>query len=178
MGWLTIRSVCCISETVCTKAACLCQAAQYLCSAVNRLCWLSAAKQWLPTSLHAYTLWHLVHQWSGVANKAFLQADNVLKGKPGSGSQSRTGQGAKFVLFDSFARYISFVHFAVFCLLSLLKTVVSSHQSILLPVQLTSDCLQAALYWLPLYGRFPQYLTQTYLQPNLAVGIILHSVTQ
>ena len=144
MGWSTIRCVCCISDTVCTKAACLGQAAQYLCPAVTRLWWLSAAKQWLPTSLHAFTLWRLVHQRLGVSMKAFLQADNVLKGKPGSGSQSRGGQGAKFMLFDSFARYLSFVHFAVFCLLSLLKAVVSSHHNILQPRQLTSDCLQAA----------------------------------
>ncbi|KAL3157447.1 hypothetical protein ABBQ32_011918 [Trebouxia sp. C0010 RCD-2024] len=52
-----------------------------------------------------------------------FKADKVLKGKPGLGTQSRGGQGAKFILFDSFTRYLSFVHFAVFCLLSLLKAV-------------------------------------------------------
>ena len=57
--------------------------------------------------------------------KSLLQVDNVFKGKPGLGTPSRA-QGAKSGLFDSFARYLSFVHFAVFCLLSLLKAVVSS----------------------------------------------------
>ena len=61
--------------------------------------------------------------WMSV--KLLLQADNVLKGKPGVGTPVRGGQGAKFILFDSFTRYLSFVHFAVFCLLSLLKAVVS-----------------------------------------------------
>lgn len=65
---------------------------------------------------------------------ASLQADNVLRGKPGSGSQSRGGQGgAKSILFDGFARYLSFVHFAVFCLLSWLKAVVSTQHDHLLP---------------------------------------------
>ncbi|DBA73057.1 TPA: hypothetical protein ACH3X2_009998 [Trebouxia sp. C0005] len=49
------------------------------------------------------------------------KADNVLKGKLGLGAQSRSGHGAK--LSEVFARYFSFLHFFIFCLLSLLKAV-------------------------------------------------------
>ncbi|DBB10108.1 TPA: hypothetical protein ACH3X3_001692 [Trebouxia sp. C0006] len=49
------------------------------------------------------------------------KADNVLKGKLGLGAQSRSGHGAK--LSEVFARYLSFLHFFIFCLLSLLKAV-------------------------------------------------------
>ena len=55
-----------------------------------------------------------------------LQADSILRGKLASGAPSRGGSGIKLSLYDTFARYLSFVHFAVFCLLSLLKIVVSA----------------------------------------------------
>lgn len=59
-----------------------------------------------------------------VASFCCLQADTVLKSKLGPGAQARGGHGAKPGFLESFARYLSFVHFAVFCLLSLLKAVV------------------------------------------------------
>ena len=52
-----------------------------------------------------------------------LQADSILKGKLGLGAQTRSGHRTK--LSETFARYLSFLHFFVFCLLSLLKAVVS-----------------------------------------------------
>ena len=55
----------------------------------------------------------------------------MLKGKLGPGAQVRGGPGAKLGFLDSFARYLSFVHFAVFCLLSLLKAVVSLQDTVL-----------------------------------------------
>ena len=130
VGWSTIWCVCCIPEVYCTQAACLVkQHGSY--AQLSTDCGGCQLPSWLPTASHAFTLCHPVHQHPVYQSKFFLQADNVLKGKPGAGSHSRGAQGAKSIVFDSFARYLSFVHFAVFCLLSLLKAVVSSHCNVL-----------------------------------------------
>lgn len=55
-----------------------------------------------------------------------IQADKLLKEKLGLKAQARSNSWHRSSLQETLTRYLNFVHFFAFCLLSLLKTVVSS----------------------------------------------------